>query len=153
MSGGARTAPVDSPRARAQRIRMSDVATLVTIRAFTSLPEADAAASALRARGIDAELADSGTIGIDWMLSNVLGGIKLRVPADEAPEASRLLDAGMEADEAAEDACERCGSTDVQLRDTRKPWRALALLVGLIIVPRGHMLVHCRACGHESGIG
>jgi Putative prokaryotic signal transducing protein len=64
---------------------------IVTIRRFLYLPDALAAKSALESAGIECFLADENTVRIDWLWSNLLGGIKLWVKVKDAPEADELL--------------------------------------------------------------
>src|SRR5579863_3935648 len=65
---------------------------LLTIRQFRDLPEALLAKSVLDSAGIECFLGDDNLIRMDWLWSNLLGGIKLRVRQEDALEASRLLD-------------------------------------------------------------
>ena len=66
---------------------------LLTIRQFRDLPEALLAKSVLESAGIECFLGDYNLIRMDWLWSNLLGGIKLRVRQEDALVASRLLDA------------------------------------------------------------
>jgi hypothetical protein len=76
----------DSPGGRA---KLRD---LLTIRQFRDLPEALLAKSVLDSAGIECFLGDDNLIRMDWLWSNLLGGIKLRVRQEDALEASRLLE-------------------------------------------------------------
>lgn len=67
---------------------------LLTIRQFRDLPEALLAKSVLDSAGIECFLGDDNLIRMDWLWSNLLGGIKLRVRQEDALEASRLLEGG-----------------------------------------------------------
>jgi hypothetical protein len=80
----------DSPAERG-RPEMRD---LLTIRQFRDLPEALLAKSALESAGIECFLGDDNLIRMDWLWSNLLGGIKLRVRQEDAIVASRLLEGG-----------------------------------------------------------
>ena len=64
---------------------------IVTLRRFLYLPDALAAKSALESAGIECFLADENTVRIDWLWSNLLGGIKLWVKEKDAREADELL--------------------------------------------------------------
>ena len=79
--------PEDS--ARKQRADLRD---LLTIRQFRDLPEALLAKSVLDSAGIECFLGDDNLIRMDWLWSNLLGGIKLRVRQEDALVASRLLE-------------------------------------------------------------
>src|SRR5487761_1469457 len=65
---------------------------LLTIRQFRDLPEALLAKSVLESAGIECFLGDDNLIRMDWLWSNLLGGIKLRVRKEDALVASRLLE-------------------------------------------------------------
>ena len=80
----------DSPSGGSAKLR-----DLLTIRQFRDLPEALLAKSVLDSAGIECFLGDDNLIRMDWLWSNLLGGIKLRVRQEDALEASRLLDGGV----------------------------------------------------------
>jgi hypothetical protein len=63
----------------------------VTLRQFRDLPEALLAKGSLESAGIQAYLADDNMIRMDWFISNLLGGIKLKVRAEDAEAASEIL--------------------------------------------------------------
>ena len=65
---------------------------LLTIRQFRDLPEALLAKSVLESAGIECFLGDDNLIRMDWLWSNLLGGIKLRVRQEDALVAGRLLE-------------------------------------------------------------
>jgi len=67
---------------------------LLTIRQFRDLPQALLAKSVLDSAGIECFLGDDNLIRMDWLWSNLLGGIKLRVRQEDALVASRLLEGG-----------------------------------------------------------
>jgi len=75
---------------------------LLTIRQFRDLPEALLAKSVLDSAGIECFLGDDNLIRMDWLWSNLLGGIKLRVRQEDALEASRLLEGVNPASESSE---------------------------------------------------
>ena len=77
---------------RAAPRRRAEMRDLLTIRQFRDLPEALLAKSALESAGIECFLGDDNLIRMDWLWSNLLGGIKLRVRQEDAIVASRLLE-------------------------------------------------------------
>jgi len=77
---------------------------LLTIRQFRDLPEALLAKSVLDSAGIECFLGDDNLIRMDWLWSNLLGGIKLRVRQEDAVVASRLLEGGAPSDPAPSDS-------------------------------------------------
>jgi Putative prokaryotic signal transducing protein len=64
----------------------------VMIRRFLYLSEAEVAKSILNSAGIESFLADENIVRLDWFYSNLVGGIKLLVRAEDADEAGKLLD-------------------------------------------------------------
>jgi hypothetical protein len=88
---------IDAEDSAAPR-RRAEMRDLLTIRQFRDLPEALLAKSALESAGIECFLGDDNLIRMDWLWSNLLGGIKLRVRQEDAIVASRLLEGMAEED-------------------------------------------------------
>ena len=63
----------------------------VTLRQFLDLPEALLAKGSLESAGIQAYLVDDNMVRLDWFISNILGGIKLKVCAEDAEAAREIL--------------------------------------------------------------
>ena len=63
----------------------------ITVACYRDPPMAELARSRLESEGIECHLENAETIKIDWLLSNVLGGVKVRVPEERADEARLLL--------------------------------------------------------------
>jgi hypothetical protein len=74
----------------ALRAELAEFRDLGTIRSFWSLPEAQLASGLLGTAGIDSFLFDENMVRVS--LVNVVGGVKLRVDAQNADEANRILD-------------------------------------------------------------
>ena len=64
---------------------------LVILRKFRDLPEALLAKGMLDSAGLPCFLADDNMVRMDWFISNVLGGVKVMVDAEDFAEASRLM--------------------------------------------------------------
>lgn len=64
---------------------------LATIASYTTAYEAHIAKACLEEAGIHVFLQDVETVGLQWELSNVIGGVKLQVPADDAQRATDIL--------------------------------------------------------------
>lgn len=79
-------APEDVPKIEALEKR-----NLVLLRSFRDLPEALLAKGMLESAGIPCFLADDNMVRMDWFISNLLGGVKLMVEAENFSEASRVL--------------------------------------------------------------
>jgi len=70
---------------------------LVPIRTFWNLLEAQLAKGLLESAGIEAFLFDDNMVRLDWFNANALGGVKLRVDADNVEEATRVLEENVSA--------------------------------------------------------
>lgn len=64
---------------------------LVTIASYTTAYEAHIAKACLEEAGIPVFLQDVHTVGLQWELSNVIGGVKLQVPPGDAERAIKAL--------------------------------------------------------------
>jgi hypothetical protein len=82
----------DAEDATTRRGHRPELRDLLTIRQFRDLPEALLAKSVLDSAGIECFLGDDNLIRMDWLWSNLLGGIKLRVRQEDALVAARLLE-------------------------------------------------------------
>jgi hypothetical protein len=94
---------------------LNDGDALVELRTFGFLPEAQLAASALEASGIDSVLREQFTSGAQPELTNALGGVALLVPRSALAAAREVLDAPQPASLEAEDdedgaLCAGCGA-------------------------------------------
>ena len=64
---------------------------MVTIGSYSTPYEANMVKSQLESAGIPVFIADEFTIGMNWLYSNALGGVKVQVPESLALEAQELL--------------------------------------------------------------
>ena len=71
---------------------------LVTIAQFDDPTTANLSLGRLKSSGIDAVLTDENTVGIAWHLSTALGGIRLKVRAEDEEQARLLLNSHDEPD-------------------------------------------------------
>ncbi len=67
----------------------------VKIATYGEVYQADLAKSALEEEGIAVQLHDRETVSMDWLLSNSVGGIKVKVPEEQAERATAILAAKM----------------------------------------------------------
>lgn len=65
---------------------------LVMVKRFRDLPEAFVAKSILDSAQIDSFLANQNLVRMDWLYSNLVGGMKLMVRPEDLEEATKLLD-------------------------------------------------------------
>jgi hypothetical protein len=127
----------------------------VTLRQFRDLPEALLAKGSLESAGIQAYLVDDNMIRMDWFISNLLGGIKLKVCAEDAEAASEILNQPIPEildvegiGNFEQPKCPRCQSLDVSCGELNKAlsyWTAYAG-VPVPVYKRGWT---CHACGNE----
>ena len=100
-----------------------DAGEFVTIRAFRDLPEAIVARNMLEQAEIPCSLADEHAVGINWIWSNAIGGVKLQVPATYVEAAEAVLAQPVPAEfatdgsEYVQPVCPKCGSLDVMADD------------------------------------
>jgi len=75
----------------APTISVPDKRNLVLLRRFRDIPEALLAKGKLDSAGVECFLGDENMVRMDWFYSNLVGGVKLMVDAEQFAEASRLL--------------------------------------------------------------
>ncbi len=127
---------------------------LVTLRQFRDLPEALLARGSLESAGIESQLVDDNMIRMNWFISNLLGGIKLKVHAEDVEAANEILNQPIpETIEVegvgsyAQPKCPRCQSLDVSFRELGKFFSYGSDYVG-VPIPVYHQAWTCRACGN-----
>ncbi len=128
---------------------------MVTIAKFRDLPEALLAQGNLNSAGIEGVLLDDNLIRMDWLWSNAVGGIKLQVRAEDAAEATEMLNQpipeGFEIEgvgDYRQPECPKCKSLDVTFQEINKPVAYASLWVG-VPLPVQRKGWKCRACGNE----
>ncbi len=128
---------------------------LVTLRQFRDLPEALLAKGSLDSAGIETFLVDDNMIRMDWFYSNLLGGIKLKVRAEDADAANEILNQPIPemvdvegVGEYEQPKCPRCQSLDVSFQELNKLLSYGSAYVGFP-VPVCHRAWTCHACGNE----
>lgn len=65
---------------------------LVTVAVFDNPVQANLVKNELEAEGIQARLVDEHVVGMNWMLTNAIGGVKLVVRSNDYRDAAKLLD-------------------------------------------------------------
>lgn len=110
--------------------------TFVTIARFQYSSEAQIVKGRLEADGIQVFLKDNITIDTDPLVSNAIGGIKLRVRAEDELEAQSILGAikihSLD-DNGNPIVCPNCGKTQVDLYSTIDSLKSfLAFLFGIL---------------------
>jgi hypothetical protein len=128
---------------------------LVMLRQFRDLPEALLAKGALESAGIESFLADDNMVRMDWFISNLIGGIKIKVKPEDLEAAQEILDQpipeGFEVEgvgDYQQPHCPKCGSLDVTFQQLNQPvaygsaWMSIPL-------PVHYKAWRCRSCEHE----
>jgi hypothetical protein len=125
---------------------------MVTVRQFRDLPEALLAKGSLDSAGIESHLVDDNTVRLDWFWSNLLGGVKLQVNAEDVGPANEILDQPIPAEFDASGSgpyqqprCPRCQSLEVSYEDLRKPIAYVTASLG-VPIPWHHRAWRCHAC-------
>jgi hypothetical protein len=117
---------------------------LVTVRKFGDLHEALLAKGMFDAAGIECFLVDENMVRLDWLISNILGGVKLAVRTENLGAATELLTEPMPAGFRVEGvglyeqpSCPACGLQNVRMLEVDST------------EPDAGALWRCRACGQE----
>jgi DNA-directed RNA polymerase subunit M/transcription elongation factor TFIIS len=112
----------------------------------------------LEAAGIECFLYDENMVRLDWMWSNLLGGLKLVVRKKDAEDAAKLLESKPEekftvdgVGEYRQERCPKCGSNDVSCDELKKRIAGVGLFLGvpIAVVQRGW---NCHSCGHAWAV-
>jgi len=130
---------------------------LVTVASFRDIPSAGLAQSILESEGINCFLDNQFTVGVNWLYSNALGGVKLKVNKSNAEKAIELLkslndpvevSAQPEEGMLPDSACPNCGDTDIVAINYQRKFAALSILFSLpLFIFRKRY--RCRKCGHK----
>jgi len=127
---------------------------LFMIKRFRDLPEAMLAQGKLASEGVEAYLGDDNTVRMDWLWSNLLGGVKLLVNPEHAEAAIRTLaepipeEIDFEGEvEYRQPRCPNCQSLDINFEELYKPIAYGSLFVNFPIpLRRGGWI--CQTCRH-----
>ena len=130
---------------------------LETIADFRDLPLAELAKTKLESEGIPCFLQDKNLVGIDWMYSFAIGGVKLQVPEEHAGIAKQILNEDCSAELAMveeefpaiekSDLCEKCHSGNLTILDATRKAGAWSLLLGFPFI-FFRKRYQCIDCGH-----
>jgi hypothetical protein len=127
----------------------------VTLCQFRDLPEALLAKGSLESAGIQAYLVDDNMIRMDWFISNLLGGIKLKVRPEDAEAASEILSQPIPETldvegigEFKQPKCPSCHSLDVTDGELNKFVSYGTAYVG-VPIPVYEKGWTCHACGNR----
>lgn len=125
----------------------------VTLAQFSTAPEAHILRARLESHEIPAIVADEHLVTMDWLISNAIGGVRVRVPRTYLEQASCIV-AELESGKytlASEDEikkCPRCRANNV--KENRRSWKVsfLALFLFNFPLPFRSNAYKCLQCGH-----
>jgi len=127
---------------------------LFLLRKFRDSPEALLAKGSLDSAGIESFLGDENMVRLDWFISNLLGGIKLLVNAEDAAVANEILNQPIPENfdvegigDFQQPRCPQCQSVDVSFEELYKPLAYGSLFVSLP-VPVHRKGWICQSCRH-----
>ena len=140
-------------------VKVPEKRNLVTIRRFRDLHEAMLAKGKLESQGIDSFIADDNMVRMDWLWSNLVGGVKLLVDAEEEEKALRMLDEAIPPEidfegetEYLQPRCPNCKSLDINFEEVYKPIAYASLIVNfpLPVQRKGWVCQNCQHTWEDS---
>ncbi len=125
----------------------------VTVGVYTMSYEADIVWSLLEAFEIPVFPADYNTIYIDWLYSNALGGVKLRVSEQDAEDARGIIEGALAEGEKlqptySEGACPHCGNSDTAPVVRGRGLAIISLFFLNLPLFWPWTRLRCLSCGH-----
>ncbi|WP_263381733.1 putative signal transducing protein [Granulicella arctica] len=129
---------------------------VTVLRRYRDSSEAAMARSALESAGIDCFLRDENTVRIDWLWSNLMGGIRLQVADRDVEAAEAILSQPIPESIAVEGEadyeqprCPQCGSLDIssETLDTKVGATSILLLGFPLPSPVTKDSRRCHKCG------
>ena len=130
---------------------------LVVIATTNDIIEAEFLRTHLEAEGFEVYMADNNIVGTHFFLANAVGGIKLKVPAEDAEEAAAFVEELRNAEiiedenfsfEAAWGECPMCESRRVELEKEIVDTSILMILVAGVPTPKTLRKLKCNNCGN-----
>jgi hypothetical protein len=120
---------------------------------YRDLTQALLAKSALQSAGIASYLRDENTVRIEWVWSNLIGGIRLQVAATDLEEAQAILaqpipeTIALEGDlDFEQPRCPRCGSLDI-IYETKNQQVGIASMYSGVPIIVNRDAWKCSDCG------
>ncbi|MBN1312503.1 MAG: DUF2007 domain-containing protein [Anaerolineae bacterium] len=148
----------------ALRAALAEQSGFVTIAAFSHPMQAQIVRGRLEAEGVPSFVADESTVTAFWLISNMVGGVKLRVKGEDVEKALDILAQEPEpiewdeedvTDEEAEvddydgpEECPHCGSINIRYEKYNIRLAFLSWLLLSVLLPFLKKEWHCQDCGH-----
>ena len=133
--------------------RVGKPATLVSIRRYRDLSEAIVARSLVESAGIFCFLRDENFARLEWQISNLIGGIRLQVLAEDVEAATELLDQPIPdnfsfegVDDYQQPRCPKCQSVDISFESSSRKAALVSLYLFALPVPLGTSSWLCNHC-------
>lgn len=133
---------------------MSD---FVEIAEYRDLPIAELAKAKLDSEGVACYLTNKQYVGMNWLYSQAIGGVKLFVKKRDENMAKSILEtdeseyiAAMEdqfPEAEADDFCQKCGSSNLSYINRARFFGAISILFGMPLILFG-IRYKCQDCGH-----
>ena len=128
------------------------------LRVYRDMTDALTDRMVLEGSGIECYLFDENMVRLDWLWSNLLGGVKLVVRKKDVEESERLLGQNVPekfdlegAGQYEQPRCPKCGSMDVSFEGLMKRVAGAGLFLGLPLTVKMKGW-NCNSCGHQWGI-
>ncbi len=131
---------------------------LVTVATTYNIVEAEFYKNQLEAEGFEVYLADENIIGTFNLIANAVGGIKIKVPAEDAEDAaafieelgsSEIVEGEMEDADTGYGECEKCRSRDLSPHREALGLKGILLFFGIPLV-KPKLKLTCNNCGFEK---
>lgn len=128
----------------------------MTVAAFSQPVEAHLARGRLECEGIECFIADEHIVGIDWLYSAAVGGVKLKVRREERERAVALLETARRPHTRSHDfltadldapRCPGCGSLRIDRARVSRPLAVVSWLLIGIPLPFLRRRSRCLSCG------
>jgi hypothetical protein len=127
----------------------------VILRRFRDMPDALLAWSILDSAGLESFLFDEITVRMDWLWSNLLGGVRICVKAEDAEEGDQILKLGIlerfnveGVGEFEQPRCPQCWSLDISYEDLNKPVAYACTFLFYLPIPIHRQRWKCQTCGY-----
>ena len=109
----------------------------------------------LESAGVESFLIDETTIRMDWLWSNLLGGVKLCVNQEDADAASQILSQEIPekfsidgAEDFEQPRCPQCQSLDISYEDLNKPATYASTFLLSLPIQVSCRRWNCQSCGY-----
>lgn len=127
---------------------------LTTVATFSTIFEADFAKARLESEGIQTFITNENIIGMLWVYSNAVGGVRVKVENHNVAAAKEILalvkenEFELESSESDWGVCPKCGSNRIEFVQDQRATAFTWLLLGLpLLFPREKYV--CHNCFNE----